>query len=860
MIVALLLATASGETRALSFEAQEARLARELAEGVSAQRVVAAGELSTLSRAAAWPLVQVALADPEIEVRARGADAAGRLGLTDALPLTRAWLEDEDPDLRAIAIRLEGLLGDASSVPLLSRALGDARFSVRAAAAEALGALGLEACAAPLGSAMEDTDATVRVVVAEALGHTPGAEAIRLLLSRSLDSVLEVRVQVIESLAHRIDADGEAASGDARITAVLVGALADEASEVRIAAILGLALARHSAAAPLLARIVDGAPEGVASPGGRAAEASREARAAVAALGRIDEAAARACLVRTIGRGALRGAALDALRVQHERSPIPTEEALTEGLLGPSAGRTRLAEALLELGSLHGGDAMTSALLAARQDGSVPPAAVLPALGSVAVAGGTRTEDALVALLDGLEDGANASPALDGLERLADRGVLDARAVDPLLLSSQMLLEPRAITLLGRLDDVRAAPRLVDTALGPADPARQAALEALAITTHLDGESRERLLSLVGAGLGFQDPRERLALVEIARRHGDGSTLAALLDALEGPGEIDRALAIELVTSLVDADAARADGAIEPGARERASRVIVEALSSTDARLSSAASSALLSARPALAEPLLIRALEARADSPRRGDAVALSRAGAALGVTLAPADEGERDLELARSAGPNVARLLEPELRYPASVDRSFALLTAVRRGLVGVEASPQLCALAARREPSVRANAGLALAWLGAACEDVDPISWVMSAHSVAVQLAGLHWVAALARAGDAAVRPPMRRLARALGSCVERASDPGLRESCAALGRGNLPAPDVVREGPLDVIVVTPSGAPDRGRLVALRFSDGATVILRTDGAGRVALQLDRAVGGTVVEDPYATVLER
>ncbi len=879
MTVAILLATTSGDALALSFEAQEARLARELAEGVSAQRIVAAGELATLSRSVAWPLIRVALADPELEVRARAAHAAGRLGISEALPITRGWLEDEDADLRMVAVRLEGVLGDAASVPLLARALGDARFSVRSAAAEALGRLGLPECAAPLGTALEDSDATVRVVVAEALGRTPGPEATRLLLSRSLDAVLEVRVQVVEALARRREVDGDAVASDGRITAVLVGALADEASEVRIAAILGIAMARHAAAAPLLARMVDDVPEGVSSAGGRAAEASREARAAVAALGRIDDPIARAGLVRALASDTMRSAATDALRSQLVRAPEATELALTDGLSGPPATRGRVAEVILELAPLRGGDPMTRALLATLGDGSAPAAAVLPALGAAALAGGELTEDAIVVLLEHLDEPANASAALDGLERLAERGVLDVRAVDPLLILTEGVpvadprgeLVPRVLALLGRLDDARALPRLLRAASGPAGEARRAALEALAGSSRLDASSRAALVPLLAPLLASPDPRERLAIVEVARRHGDEVALTSVLDALEQTGELDRALAIELIVALLGgaAEPAAAENVTDPALRERAERVIVEALASTDPRLSSSAAAAMLAAPSALAARVLAPAVARTAWSPRSGDRVALPRALRAHGAPTPPGlfldAEAEPSLTGAEAVSPE--RLLAPELRFPASVVRSFSVLSAVRRGLIGRDASAALCDLAARREPSVRANAGLALAFLGVGCASIDPVAWISDSYSVSVQLAGVRWAAALAGqqgAEGAAIDP--RRLRRALADCVDRATDVSLRTSCMDLEAGSLAPPVLERDARVDVQVLAASGGPDAGRLVSLRFVDGATVVLRTDGAGRVALRMDRAASragapsGIVIEDPYATVLER
>ncbi|MBN8610448.1 MAG: HEAT repeat domain-containing protein, partial [Deltaproteobacteria bacterium] len=546
---------------ALSFEGQEARLARELREGVTPQRVTAASEIATLAPRAAWPLVQLGLADPEIEVRRRAATAAEELGLAEALELTRPWLESDDADLREIAVHAEGVLGDAASVASLSRALGDPRFAVRSAAAEALGRLELAACASPLGTALEDTDATVRMVAAGALGRTPGDEAARLLLSRSLDPVLEVRVRVIDALAAR----GDRESFDGRVGAVLIAALADEATEVRVAAIVGLARARHAPAAPLLSRILDQAGEPR-----RASEDDRELRAVVAALGRLDDPSAREALVRTLGRGIVRSSALRAIRTQLEGAPEAMERALAAGLAsgaerGSSPARGRVLDAMLELDELEGGEALLRPVLVGLEDGTFSPAMALAALGAfmprareASLRPSPATEEAVVVLLSRASEPTTVDAAIDGLERAARRGVLDPRSVEVLLLP-EVLGPPtladddggggladdrraaRVVALLGRMDDPRAFSTLVRVATGPEGPPRRAALLALSRSQRVDRAALSPLSSEVATLLRSRDPEERAAICAIALRHGDDDTLRGVLDALEAVGSVDRA-------------------------------------------------------------------------------------------------------------------------------------------------------------------------------------------------------------------------------------------------------------------------------------------------------------------------------
>jgi HEAT repeat protein len=847
---------------ALSFEGQGARLARELREGVPAERVAAAAELATLSAEQAAPLVALALDDPEIEVRERAARAAGALRITSARERTRAWLEDEEPALREIAVRAEGALGDASSVPLLARALGDPRFSVRAAAAEALGLLGLPACAQPLGTALEDSDATVRVVAASALGRIPGPEATRLLVARSLDPVLEVRVQVVQALSRR---DGVEGDTDPRVGAVLVAALADDAEEVRLAATIGLGRARWAAAAPTLARMMEsGASDPTGMSSGRAAEHSRLTRAALAALGRMDDGSARAAIVRALGRPGLRAAALDALREQLAMAPEASEDALRVALDAGAEERDAAVAALAALPALPGGEGLLRGLLEAlvRREGS--PELLLPALGACMTPGVSGTDEAVVALLAALEEPALSAAALDGLERAHGRGALDVRAVEPLLLllgegsssdaevgdarALDSELAARVARLLGRLRDPRAAPALARLASDAPGEPRRAALEALAELDTVGPSARADVTRLVIPALVSSEPRERVAGAVIARRHGDVATLVALLDALDAAAPLDRALALEAVVGLLR----REDLAADSVSVARAQEVLISALRGHDPRLCSAASAALQRA-PGVLGTRLDDALAPR--SPGRGDPTALARLARAAGRQGAT---GPTAAEALLDAP--VAALVEgvEDRAFPDAVVRAYALLTRARRGELDAAAAPTLCALARRREPGVRANAGLALAVMGLACEGVDPIAWIERGRNVATQRAGLAWALAWPREGTAP--HDARRLARALERCLERAADSGLRDDCTAARRGAAREHRWVTGDVVDLSIVDAAGVPETSRLVSLRFPDGAILIVPTDGAGRVALRVDRAAGEIVVEDPFATVLER
>lgn len=863
--------------RALSFEPREAELARELSEGVEAQRLTAAAELVALSPERAWPLLRRALSDPSNDVRALAAESAARLGLVEALSFTRAWLDVPDEVLRIAAVRVEGALGDASSVPALARALGDARHTVRAAAAEALGRLEVVESAAPLGSALSDADVSVRAAAAEALGRVPGSQAQQLLLSHTLDPSAEVRAAVIDGLAAR-SVEGLDASVDPRRGAVLIVALSDEAPEVRMAAIVALGRTREALAVTALAALFDSALDESA---GVPRDATREAVAALAALGRIESDDALDAIVRASAREALRPAAVRALRDQAERDPALVARSLTRFLGGERdlrTGRDRaedfswLAELVAEVRA-ETDASLARALLEALRDGAGPPVSILPALGAATPAGVPLGEEVAVAISSYLGDPVAESAALDGLERMAQRRALDARAVEPLLArvagSASAEVTRRIVRLLGSLADPRAALRLVDMARERGGVARVEALEALGGLGErgaLDAVV-ESLPDLVRAALGATEPRERLAAAAIARAYAEGPMLRALAQAWRDVGELDRPLIAEtLAFALARDEEARA---VDPTLRAECEQVVVEALASSDARLVSAAAAALV-AWPSAARRWLVAALERLGDPLASGDPLALARLGRSVGADLperlAAVEAAEAELVV-----PGSERLLEPEHRFGMAHVRSFALLWAVRRGELGSDVTDALCGLVQRREPAVRANAVLALAHLGSGCPGVDPLAWIERSHHGGLRLAALQWVTASASLRGSVHSP---RLTRALDRCREQTTAGPLRSACERAAR-TPDAPvaethDDAGGGLIDLTVLDEGGAPLPGRLVEIRFEDGSSVVLRTDGAGRIALrwgpvpeeprELD--VRGPVVwvlEDPFASTLE-
>ncbi|MGZ5890865.1 MAG: HEAT repeat domain-containing protein, partial [Hyphomicrobium sp.] len=127
-------------------------VASELKAPDAARRRDAVDKLDAWSADEARPLLLVALADADADVRAHAAASLGRHRIVDAVPRIVAALGDPDAHLRAAAAEALGALlqGPGANEPTrdgiraaetLERALGDGEHEVREAAVVAIGKL-----------------------------------------------------------------------------------------------------------------------------------------------------------------------------------------------------------------------------------------------------------------------------------------------------------------------------------------------------------------------------------------------------------------------------------------------------------------------------------------------------------------------------------------------------------------------------------------------------------------------------------------------------------------------------------------------------------------------------------------------
>ncbi|MAQ18839.1 MAG: hypothetical protein CMN30_29085, partial [Sandaracinus sp.] len=189
----------------------------------------------------------------------------------------------------------------------------------------------------------------------------------------------------------------------------------------------------------------------------------------------------------------------------------------------------------------------------------------------------------------------------------------------------------------------------------------------------------------------------------------------------------------------------------------------------------------------------------------------------------------------------------LADEGGWPGSAAAAFAVARLGRRGLLGSDQVPALCAVAARRRsPHLRANLVVALASLGARCDDpeasIQPRSWLRRAHAPVVRGATARWVAAVGETDAEGV----------LAGCVDEALAPDVRAACAD---PRLPPLD----GDVDVYVYAVDGRTLlRDTVIALRLADGTSYVVRSDANAQVRLE-GAPRGPLGLDDPLASPLE-
>ncbi len=807
------------------WEGRLGRLERELQNGDARRR------REVVRRMAAYPADEVqrpllqALEDPEVAVRLEAARTSGEVGLEAAVPVLREWMEAPDADIRAAAARALGGIGDPRPVGSLVRALGDSAAEVRRAAIQALARLGTDeeigrTVAVPLLARLDDDDAEVRIAAAEALASMGDVRAVVPLVGRARDSAPEVRVAVYRAL-------GELA--DRRAAAALIQSLRDDDENARLAAIAALGRMRASSATPALGELA-------------ADRDARVAQAAVVALGRMtDDPDALDGLVGALARA-------DTRRIAEELLVQRGDDALTLELARrlPNASNSVEAEGLtsvVEARLKRSANAEAAApLLEALERGIGPETAVLRALAT------TGDPEVLVPILETLDPEAPVPTraALAALERYFELHESDGRAADPLLaILGEVPADERVrvVRLLGHSGAGRALRALEPLLEHESAELRRAAVEAIGKI----GPGGARALMPL---LDSDDARIRFEAARNVGSAADATTVDALLERLGQREPADRhalleALGPALARAVPENDGERA---------EKAAAILGQIAHDRDERLAARALEAL--ARWGAKAPLLALAAEG---TTRRGAQarLALGRTApneASLALLREHAADGDWASTLALGEVGSAAdtdRLLTvaAEGSWPASTTAAFALARLGRRGELGDDAAPRLCALArARRAPHLRANVVIALAAIGGRCESgepsthVHPRSWLTRAHAPVVRGAAARWLAAS--------YPDQADLV--LGDCMEDALSPDVRAACADPRMPPL-------EDTADVYAYAVDGRTLlRDTVVALRLADGSSFVVRTDANAHLRLE-NVPAGPLKLDDPLASPLE-
>jgi len=248
-------------------------------------RAAAAAALGSL-RAAASQGVAAALArcseDRHARLREACARAMGRLGVSEAAPRLGELLEDADQDVRREASRALGLLGPSPAAAPAAQRLAHSSAEVRAAAQRALldakrrvEEIGEEAAPGFSAAALAATLQTLRAhtepllthaepdarraaaEVLQRLGATQGDRdlAVRCAVAVLHDASEEVRLGALNELAS-LGADMRGGGLGEAAAAALAGCLADDAPEVRLAAVRAIAQAAPAGAAPAVAELL----------------------------------------------------------------------------------------------------------------------------------------------------------------------------------------------------------------------------------------------------------------------------------------------------------------------------------------------------------------------------------------------------------------------------------------------------------------------------------------------------------------------------------------------------------------------------------------------------------------------------
>ena len=755
------------------------QIARALQSGDVSERRLAAQRLHELPPEMAVKLVQLAMGDPDTEVRVLGAEAAIALKVARAGELVIPWLSENDPRLRLAACDAIRAAPTDHSVAALGRVLDDADMHVRVAAAAAMGASGLPDAVAPLLRHLDDTAPEARAEVARALGRIGDSRAVVPLIGKVQDSVGDVRKVVARALGDL---------GDARAVSSLMLALTDTSMEVRLAAVESLGKIRSDEATPAVTALLDlqDAPDpnqygGYRAPQVQTSVGAAEVRAAaVKALGRIGSDSAVKALVGSLSKE------------EPSSAKSPVRDALVEAgkpavtalvaLLGASPSTNAAGGAALVLGALKAPEGQDP-IVRGMQRGTVPLRQGLRALAMLG------SETALPAVLEQIEDADPAvrMEAIRTASSLLDPTHPDGRAVDPAreaLKDAATPMEERIelVKMLGRTGAARAQEVLLPLVKAKSLGLRLAVIEALGVLRVGSAAVDEALLSAIDD----EQPEVRQKAAMALARVATGAAAPKLYERLSVAAEQDRgALGIAL------------SGALARCTDDKVAEKIAQSIASApdiarDALIEG------LGRMPGAGASKALGAIGAGSVDDRRKVAEALGghpEAQASLVKMLADVDAGVRAnavWSLGAFAKKDAIASVLPLLKDPdvavagnaaavlgrIAARAGAAVATGADRDNAAKDVTAPLCSATSDTRAYVRANALEALSLAGVACETRVADDLLARDASEAVRLAAADY---LNRAAQSNV-PDAEQAKRALSRCTSEEKNATVSARCA------------------------------------------------------------------------------
>jgi len=261
--------------------------------------VAAAGALARIGDRDAFDALVALLGDRDPAIRQSAIAALNSIGHPDMPARTLVLLDDADPHVRVSALKIAGYFGYPACMTRVIECCRDTDEQVRRTAAEQLPFFDDPRAAEPVPALLDDPVAAVRAAAVSTCARMNHGSRVTALIDRLRDRDAWVRFVTVKTLA---------TLGDTQALAPIVATLeSDPAPHVRLAAIEVVGRLEPANALQILEPLTLSTSEDIA-------------RAAIAALGHVNQPAAMAALEADVRRPAAwqRLAAIEALIVRTE--------------------------------------------------------------------------------------------------------------------------------------------------------------------------------------------------------------------------------------------------------------------------------------------------------------------------------------------------------------------------------------------------------------------------------------------------------------------------------------------------------------------------------------------------------------